>query len=302
MNVTQLISAISSAKCLRKKLSSQINPNISILNSQNDSFEMSLSAKRNLQAKKILSRTKKFDIDSYNFLSKAERTVLMATSLHVQDAAKQSVKMGLAVKKHLDERFGDGNYVFVSIGTSPAGIGRVLEFMGVETKYIPISGLSFCSQNDYYKKFVPLFPKYIDFLDNQGISKEKIEASGKTYLFFDYTRSGRSLKLFQKIMREYFGIDCKNIKYKSFDYECYSASAKKIDPEKYAVDYIDFYVNKEHIAEFAGVDHLPLWELDKIERCKTFESENSKRFNFLIIDMLKRKKLLKYNPKNRNTL
>ena len=110
------------------------------------------------------------------------------------------------------------------------------------------------------------------------------------------------MSVFENIMKEYFGIDSKNVSYRSFDYECYSSSAKHIDPEKYAIDYISFYVSQEHIAEFGGVAHLTLWELDNIDQCKNFESENSKKFNFLIIDTLRRKNLLKNNPANNNSL
>lgn len=302
MNLSRIVYNITSLQELRQKVLSQKNPNVYIQNSSNDTFEMSISSKLNLQAKKILSRTRKFDIDSYNSLSKTERSVLMATSKEAENAANASLKIGIDVKKDLDRKYGEGNYVFVSIGTSPSGVARVLEFMGVETKYLPISGLSNFWENDSYKDFSLLFPKYKEFLCEQGISKEKIESSDKTYLFFDYTRTGRSLNIFENIMREYFGIDCKNVSYRSFDYECYSSSAKHIDPQKYAIDYIRFYVEQEHIAEFGGVAHLPLWELDNIDQCKKFESENSKKFNFLIIDTLRRKKLLKNNPANNNSL
>ena len=302
MNLSRIVYSITSLQELRQKVLSQKNPNVYIQNSSDDTFEMSISSKLNLQAKKILSRTRKFDIDSYNSLSKTERSVLMATSKEAENAANASLKIGIDVKKDLDRKYGEGNYVFVSIGTSPSGVARVLEFMGVETKYLPISGLSNFWENDSYKDFSTSFPKYKDFLTEQGLSKEKIESSGKKYLFFDYTRTGRSLSVFENIMKEYFGIDSKNVSYRSFDYECYSSSAKHIDPEKYAIDYISFYVSQEHIAEFGGVAHLPLWELDNIDQCKKFESENSKKFNFLIIDTLRRKKLLKNNPANNNSL
>ena len=302
MNIIRLISNISPLNNLSSVSQTHKPQSISLQNSSSDIFDMSLSSRLNLRSKNILSKSKKFDISSYNSLSKTEKAVLKATSKQAEDAAEKSLKMGLVVKKHLDKHYGEGNYVFISIGTSPAGIARVLEFMGVETKYLPLSGLSFCSQDDYYKKFIPLLPKYRNFLETQGLSGKNIEESDKDYLFFDYTRSGRSLKLFQEIMRDNFGIDSNNIEYKSFDYECYASSAKKIDPEKYALDYVKYYVEQEHIADFCGIPHLPLWEIDKIDQCKNFESEDSKRFNFLIIDGLKRKKLLRNNPANKNSL
>lgn len=302
MNLSRIVYSFSALKELRQKVFPQKNSNVSMQNSSNDTFEMSISSKLNLQAEKILSRTRKFDIDYYNSLSKTEKAILKATSKPAEEAAQKSLKIGINVKKDLDTKYGEGNYVFVCIGTSPSGVGRVLEFMGVETKYLPISGLSEYCEEDSYKDFSTSFPKYKAFLTEQGLSKEKIESSDKTYLFFDYTRTGRSLTIFENIMREYFGLDCKNIYYKSFDYECYSSSAKHIDPEQYAIDYVRFYLEQENIAEYGGIAHLPFWELNNIDQCKKFKSETSKKFNFLIIDTLRRKNLLKYNPMNENSL
>lgn len=265
-----------------------------------DSLDLSADAKLQLQAKKIFSKSRKFTINSYNSLSKLEKEVLRSTSLEAKEAAEKSLQVGFKVKEHLDKNYGEGEYVFVCIGTSPSGVARVLEFMGVETKYLPISGLTAFYEDDEYKDFYEEMDEYKKFLDEQGITQAQIEKSDKTYLFFDYTRTGRSLSILGNMMRECFGITSNKVKYKSFDFECYSASAKKIDPEQYAVDYIKKYVEYEEIAKFGGVPHLPIWEISDIEERKNYESLDSKKFNFLIIDSLNRKKLLKQNPKNSN--
>lgn len=263
-----------------------------------DVVDLSPEAKLQLQSNRIFSRSKKFSIDDYNYLSKLEKSVLRSASSSVEKDAKKSLEMGLKVKKDLDKTYGEGNYVYVSIGTSPAGVGRVLEFMGVETKYLPISGLSACYEDGFYRHFYKDTADYIKFLSEQGISQEKIENDDKYYLFFDYTRTGRSLEVFKNMMQENFGINSENIRYKSFDYECYSSSAKKIDPEKYALDYIKDYVESEKIANFAGVPHLALWQIDEVDKCKDFENLTAKKFNFCLIDELSKKGFLKKNPSN----
>lgn len=267
-----------------------------------DTLDLSAEAKLHVQTKKIFSKSRKFTINSYNSLSKLEKQVLRSTSLEAKEAAEKSLQMGLKVKEHLDKNYGEGEYVFVCIGTSPSGVARVLEFMGVETKYLPISGLSACYNDDFYKIFYEETGEYKKFLEEQGISQSQIEKSDKTYLFFDYTRSGRSLNVFENMMKECFGITSGNVKYRSFDYECYASSAKKIQPEKYALDYIRQYVEFEEIAKFGGVPHLPIWNISHVDECRNYENLEAKKFNFLIIDFLSKKKLLKQNPLNNNLL
>lgn len=267
-----------------------------------DTCEFTPEAKLKSQSKQILSRFRKFDISSYNSLSKAEKAVLRKTSSQAQDAADKTIKMGLKLKEHLDKQYGEDKYVFVSIGTSPSGIGRVMEFSGVETKYLPISGLKHYYEDDAYKEFEEDFPEYIEFLAEQGLTKEKMSNSDKVYLFYDYTLTGKSLAVFQKMMREDFDLDNENMKFKSLDYECYSASTEKNSPAQYAFDYVKEYITDEKIAGFGGVPHLPIWEICWIEECKHKPKEMYKRFNFLVIDALHQKKMLKENPANKNSL
>ena len=267
-----------------------------------DVCELSPSAKIKAQSNRILSRCQKFTIADYKSLTKLEKAVLGEINPCAKQAAVDSVNVGLKVKEHLDARHGNGNYVFCCIGTSPSGIARVLEFAGVETKYLPISQLYLYDEDDKYHQFADKYPKYREFLEEQGLGAEKVSKSKKDYLFYDYIYSGRSLSVFKKLIGEYFGLNLPNVAVHSADYLCYSACAKKIDPPKYAVDYVDRYMKEQNICSLGGVPHLPLSHIDEIDECRKYESPDAKMFNFFVIDELAKKGLLKNNPRNRSSL
>ena len=153
-----------------------------------DSVDLSYDAKITLHAKRIFSRSQKFSIKDYNSLSKLEKTVLREASRVYKKSAEDSLKVGLKVKEKLDKYQGEGNYVFCSIGTSPAGIGRVLEFSGAEVRYLPISRLNWLYSVNDWPKFSHKFQKYKEFLAEQGLSSEEVSKSDKNYLFYDFKK------------------------------------------------------------------------------------------------------------------
>ncbi|MBE7704251.1 MAG: hypothetical protein E7Z90_00395 [Cyanobacteria bacterium SIG29] len=299
MKVSPILTVVSKVNNIHSRiLATRINGAVE----GKDSFEISPETRVLLESQKILSKSRKFNVSDYESLSHTEKAILRNTSLSIKESAEKTLQVGLKVKEHLDNRFGEGNYVFVSIGTSPSGVGRVLEFCGVETKYLPISGLRHFSEDDEYKEFEADFPLYVDFLAEQGLTKEEMNSSGKEYLFFDYTLTGKSLETFKKMMKEDFDLDNPHMHFKSFDFECYSSTAKKIDPPQYALDYVNEYLFKEKMAKYGGIRHLPIWDLICIEECKYYQCDDAKRFNFLIMDKLNKMNLLKYNPANKKSL
>lgn len=267
-----------------------------------DTCELSPSAKIQAQANRIYSRTKKFTIDDYNSLSKLEKAVLREASSSSRKAADDSLRVGLKVKEKLDKYKGEDNYVFCCIGTSPSGVARVLEFSGVETKYLPISHLNWLESIHDWQKHSDKFGNYKEFLVEQGLSPERVSTSDKKFLFYDFVQQGMSLRVFEEMMINYFGLDLPNVSFNNVNYLCQSACAEKIDPPQYSIDYIENYMNVPNIAKYGGVPHLNIEDIDKIEDCKTFESLEAKKFNFCIIDTLAKKGLLKQNPLNKNSL
>ena len=267
-----------------------------------DTVELSSDAKIGLQANRIFSRSQKFSIEDYKSLSKLEKTVLREASVNYKKHAEDSIKVGLKVKEKLDKYYGDEGYVFCSIGTSPAGIARVLEFAGAEVRYFPISRLNWLHSVDDWQKYSDKFPKYQDFLAEQGLSSEEVSKSDKKYLFYDFVQQGMSLIVFEKMMKEYFGLNLPNVTFNNVNYLCQSSCAEKIDPPQYSIDYIETYMNGSAIADVCGVPHLDIAEIDKIDECKQYENLQAKMFNFLIIDGLSKQGLLKENPLNKIAL
>ena len=71
----------------------------------------------------------------------------------IVEVSYPSVHSAIQMKEYFDEEYGKDGWAFVSIGTSPAGIGKALEFMGEDVRYVPISDLRYLSDRilDIYK-------------------------------------------------------------------------------------------------------------------------------------------------------
>ena len=248
----------------------------------------------------ILNRFDKIDINSYKTLSTEEiEAVRESCGYDVRMAASYSVDMGIELEKYFSDMFGKDDWTYVSIGNSPAGIGRVLQFMGIETRFLPISNLknvpSFTDLSEYDDKF----PQYGEFLKEQGLTQEKINETGKTYLFTDYVYTGRSIKTFKKMMMDKFGITSPKVLYPTLN----AHLEKAISDEDSALgyyrrEYIRKYLRDARIEQYVGIPHIKIEELDKINELKNCITENGKRFNFMVIYNLDKKGILKDNPSN----
>ena len=98
------------------------------------------------------------------------------------------------IRDELNRRFGEGNYVVISIGQSLSSICKCLGYKIGENdvKQLPMSSayrflnMEKCKKED--------FDKFRQYLALIGLSKEEVKASEKQYIFMDYCFSRRSLK------------------------------------------------------------------------------------------------------------
>ena len=268
-----------------------------------DVFEMSEELKNQKQAYGILSRNDKFSIDSFRSLSEEENLLLRnVADIDTKTAVNATVDLGVKFKSFLDDKYGENGYVFVSIGTSPSGIARVMEFSGVETKYLPVTDLTRVSSEEDIDKHDDKYPTYIQFLKQQGLSKEEIDNSGKKYLFYDYTFTGKSLAIFEVLMKNKFGLDSENIEYHSLNKDLMVAGNTIPNFHKNANYYIEEYLKDSSMAMYGGVPHLRLDEMDKVFTKKQSYGNAHNLFNFLMMHILDKSNLLKENPKNKNSI
>lgn len=280
-----------------------------------DVFENNYNAELRDLANKKLSQIHKMTIEEYQKLTEEEKNAIRRSATFINnEVATKSVIFGLKLKNYLDKKYGENNYCFVSLGTSPAGIARVFEFSGVETKYLPISKLTFLSHSDFYNRGSHKIKKYKNFLKEQKMTSEDIAKSNKKYLCFDYTYTGNSLTTLKDIMWSNFSIYPDQMEYLSLNNTISNVLSKeenedenskvehKFDSLESFENYVASYLKNARMEIYSGIPHLNYSKLNWINKCAKYETVDAKKFNFLVIEELDKCGLLKHNPENDTSL
>ena len=269
-----------------------------------------------------------FKIDNYNKLTQAEKDKIdWDMEIEIKEDADMNFDVGKIFKKALDEKYGENGYIFNCIGTSPAPIGRFLEFSGVEVHYLPISGLkSFPLQMNlkFYAKEKGV-EEYGKFLASQGIDKNITKNTDKKILFYDFTEKGATLDAFKHILDKTYGIpvDDEQIEFRSLNKDlekCLdeeyrnilkdkSIHAKEIEKTKLNLTingYISYFLYSCIAENYGDIPHLMYDELDsiyeKIKKSIYTSYEKPRSFNFRTMYKLEKEGLLKDNPANKVSL
>ena len=218
----------------------------------------------------------------------------------IKKAARESVFAGKLTKEIYDKKYGENNYVVVSIGTSPAGIGKALEYMGVDVRYVPISSLSGLIGAGSYQKFFKGqkdSSKYRKFLDSIGLNNKSIKKDKRNYVAIDYTATGDSIMSASDIARCYLSIKSPNLIFNSINETLTDAMFgdlydKYNHKDRLRLDkYIVRYMQEAEIGDYCGIPHIPCDSLGNIDNClKESKSKDAKDFEFALCHYLKRGK------------
>ena len=144
----------------------------------------------------------KLDIENINeliknYINKREK------SFHYKftEAIDYHDTAALNMKALLDKKYGEGNYVVISIGRSLSSINKCLGYKIGEknVKQLPMSCAEryICPENWISEEDFKTLRKYLSSI---GLSKSKIQTSGKQYLFMDFCDSGNSLLGAKKLL------------------------------------------------------------------------------------------------------
>ena len=82
----------------------------------------------------------------------------------IQELAFLNADIGIIFKYALDEEFGEENYKFISLGTSPACAGKAMEYMGEDVVYLPMSFSKRTVAKPWLKKspYIDFYKKYME--------------------------------------------------------------------------------------------------------------------------------------------
>ena len=179
---------------------------------------------------------------------------------------KDVATCAIAMKRNLDDEFGEGKYRIISIGTSPYQMTQAMEYLGSEVIYVPISGLrGFNGEEESYKDYVN-FKRVMEYL------KTKIPKDNKDAILIDFTYSGKTLRTFASVVEEAGIIPFDRINTRSlllFAHDCLlNISDKKDAP----LDDFYFYLQEDmYYSAVANISNVPHFEVmydkDEIKIC-----------------------------------
>ncbi len=243
---------------------------------------------------KLLERYRQFTVKNFKELSPLKYNALkLQTATKFQNEFKTMSDMVEMSEKWLDEKYGKGNWVFVSIGRSLEGLADCLSYKGYETKIMPMSGIhhlnltadEIANQSD--------FRTYEKFLRKLGISKEAIAKDKRNYIFVDYCDTGATIQTVKKILKYKLGIDSENVDFKDFTTlyeEAYNTSARK---RKYTHPIkLEKMLRLCTFKKFCRTDRVECSDLQSVTKAFAHKQPlNSKLFHFKLMDAYLPKKL-----------
>ena len=259
-----------------------------------DTFEKSKSnvSFGSNRAYAILKDIAPLDALKYKAMSAADKDILR-TELgeYVGEVVTDCVNAAKALKKSYDDEFGAGNWEYVSIGRSCSNISEALKAMGVEAKSVPISGLTNVSDIKSLTSQAG-FEDYKQYIYSLGLSPEKMKSSGKTYIFQDYCDSGRSLEVFEQLMRsDDMGLNLDNVKFDGINERLFSAyphlqewGIEGFNPIQFCVQRLGMQNYFGSLKSYTDLPKLDCKNLGDIKHLSIIPMSNNDLFRFGIFD------------------
>ncbi|MBQ3101712.1 hypothetical protein IJC60_01790 [bacterium] len=243
---------------------------------------------------KLLERYKQFTVKNFRELSPLKYNALkLHTATKFQNEFKTMSDMIEMSEKWLDEKYGKGNWVFVSIGRSLEGLADSLSYKGHDARILPMSGIHHLNLTADEIAHQDDFGIYTRFIKKLGFSKDAIAKDTRHYLFADFCDTGATIQTVKKILKYKLGIDSENVDFKDFTTlyeEAYNASARK---RKYTHPIkLEKMLRLCTFKKFCRTDRVECSDLQSVTKAFTHKQPiNSKLFHFKLMDAYLPKKL-----------
>lgn len=197
------------------------------------STDMFINKKKlSLAARKIFAKCKEMDLKEYKRLNANEKAILRLEIeklpkedyqddfiIHKKADVDDVITLAKRIKGNLDEKYGEGKYVFCSIGSSGSLFSNLYKSIGMDSticRYSYKRDIKEFQNNG--EKNVKTYEYFKKHLEKMGLSADKIKKSDKTFVFIDYVDKGDCLRSFQEIIEDpIIGIKSDNVKFENMN-------------------------------------------------------------------------------------
>lgn len=148
-----------------------------------------------------LNRIGKISLKNVSKLNEQTQNFLREnTPVRLQELASMNCYAADKIKRTLDKKYGENNYVLVAIGRSVSSIIELIGEMGCNVKIIPLSGLRRYDIDNISQKNLKAYKR---FLKGIGLSESDLTKNrDKTYILTDFTYYGRTLNKTETLLKK----------------------------------------------------------------------------------------------------
>lgn len=183
------------------------------------------------------------------------------------------------IKASLDEKYGLNNYVFISVGQSPAVLAEILKLRGIETKICPVSKLG--DLRNFHEVSENDLNKYAEYMKKIGLDPEEMKKSSKKYIFTDYCELGTSSNTFQKLIAKK-GYNIPDV--------AFFIDLKSLATSPSSCLFLDYYFDIPNLKALSPIFKLPYKHLGQVQAY--MDDSNNVNSYFNMFKFLAIKKLL----------
>ena len=228
----------------------------------------------------------------YEALSSIEKEAIKEDMGAIYEAVEDCVNSTKLIADSYNEKYGKGNWEYISIGRSCAPFASILDKLGIKTHTIPISGMQqgVTSAKDLTSQ--KGFEEYKNFIYNLGLNPQTVKNSGKTYIFQDYVDQGNTIRIFEELIRsKEMGLDSKNIKFESINDALFNGAYSTRNMDNFrlmgkVMDRLKMQNSPLSVKNFTDVPKLHWSDLGKITTLTPADGNLKKEFDFGVADIL----------------
>lgn len=251
------------------------------------------------------SITGKVTPESFNQMSEIQKEeIYEKIPFPIKVLAGENIAMAMIFKNSLDEKYGEGEYKFVSVGTSPSCVAKAMEYMGEDVVYLPMT----FSKGTVTKSWLdntPYKDMYKFYMTKQGLSNTRLKKEDKIAVVCDYVSTGRSLSLANYMLTNTFGLDPKRVK--TVTMNSIIMEAEDLTPEE-KEKYLQDMLKNEKIGDYSDVPHFDFLNKtplitgeikntkDLIHKFENHTGQFSNSHNFALLMLLEKYHLYEKSP------